>query len=182
MPARSPVSPCASTCASRPGPHRRDADAADAGTTLAYDRFPELREHAASRAGDLSGGQQQMLNLAMALVARPRLLLLDELSLGLAPVVVERLLGVVRELAASGTTMLLVEQSVPLALEVAARAYFLEQGVVRFEGPTRELLDRPDLVRAVFLDRAPRRPRVLGTLTPMSSVRACRESRVTGCG
>jgi ABC-type branched-subunit amino acid transport system ATPase component/ABC-type branched-subunit amino acid transport system permease subunit len=135
--------------------HRRDSDAAEFGTTLAYERFPELRERAAARAGDLSGGQQQMLNLAMALIARPRLLLLDELSLGLAPAVVERLLGVVRELAASGTTMLLVEQSVPLALEVAARAYFLEQGVVRFEGPTRELLDRPDLVRAVFLDRAP---------------------------
>jgi branched-chain amino acid transport system ATP-binding protein len=95
-----------------------------------------------------------MLNLSMALVARPRLLLLDELSLGLAPVVVERLLTVVRELAEGGTTMLLVEQSVPLALEVAERAYFLEQGQVRFSGPTRDLLDRPDLVRAVFLDPA----------------------------
>ena len=82
------------------------------------------------------------------------MLLVDELSLGLAPVVVDRLLSVVRELADSGTTMLLVEQSVPLALAVAERAYFLEQGVVRFEGATRELLERPDLVRAVFLDRA----------------------------
>jgi len=89
----------------------------------------------------------------MALVARPRLLLLDELSLGLAPVIVTRLLDVVRDMAAAGTTVLIVEQSVPLALEVAARAYFLEKGAVRFAGPTRELLDRPDLVRAVFLDR-----------------------------
>jgi len=130
---------------------QRDTDAASDGATTALEHFPELRDRMASRAGDLSGGQQQMLNLAMALVARPRLLLLDELSLGLAPVVVERLLEVVRELAAAGTTMLLVEQSVPLALEVAGRAYFLEQGVVRFEGPTRDLLARPDLVRAVFL-------------------------------
>ncbi len=121
-------------------------------TDAARARFPELDERLESRAGDLSGGQQQMLNLAMALVVQPRLLLLDELSLGLAPTVVARLLRVVRDLAASGTTVLLVEQSVSLALEVAARAYFLEKGAVRFVGPTRDLLDRPDLVRAVFLE------------------------------
>jgi branched-chain amino acid transport system ATP-binding protein len=95
-----------------------------------------------------------MVNLAMALVQQPRLLLLDELSLGLAPAVVTRLIGVVRELAAAGTTIVLVEQSIPLALEVAERAYFLEKGQVRFVGPTRDLLDRPDLVRAVLLDHA----------------------------
>ena len=135
---------------------RRDmpADGDRDDTDRALEHFPELRERLGARAGDLSGGQQQMLNLSMALIARPRLLLLDELSLGLAPVVVERLLAVVRELAEAGTTMLLVEQSVPLALEVAVRAYFLEQGQVRFSGPTRELLDRPDLVRAVFLEPA----------------------------
>ena len=133
--------------------HRRDPDAARADTDRALEHLPDLRARLGDRAGDLSGGQQQMLNLAMALIARPRVLLLDELSLGLAPAVVDRLLHVVRELAASGTTMLLVEQSVQLALEVAARAYFLEQGVVRFQGATRDLLERPDLVRAVFLDR-----------------------------
>jgi branched-chain amino acid transport system ATP-binding protein len=141
---------------------RRDHARAQADVDAALAHFPELAPRLGDRAGDLSGGQQQMLNLAMALVSRPRLLLVDELSLGLAPAVVERLLGVVRVLAESGTTMLLVEQSVPLALDVAARAYFLEQGVVRFEGPTRDLLERPDLVRAVFLERdvaAPRAPR-----------------------
>lgn len=130
----------------------REPDELQGAIDDALGRLPELRDRRAARARDLSGGQQQMLNLAMALVARPRLLLLDELSLGLAPVVVTRLLGVVRDLASSGTAVLLVEQSVPLALEVAERAYFLEKGTVRFAGPTRDLLERPDLVRAVFLE------------------------------
>jgi len=120
----------------------------------ALDRIPELAERLDDRAGDLSGGQQQMVNVAMALVAKPRLLLLDELSLGLAPAVVTRLLDIVRELGAAGTTIVLVEQSIPLALRVAERAYFLEKGQVRFVGPTRELLERPDLVRAVLLEHA----------------------------
>jgi branched-chain amino acid transport system ATP-binding protein len=122
--------------------------------TATLERIPELETRLDARAGDLSGGQQQMVNVAMALLARPRLLLVDELSLGLAPALVTRLLGIVRELSAAGTTIILVEQSVPLALEVAERAYFLEKGQVRFVGPTRELLDRPDLVRAVLLDHA----------------------------
>ena len=115
--------------------------------------FPVLTERHDVRAGDLSGGQQQMLALAMAFLSRPRLLLIDELSLGLAPVVVAQLLPVVEELRAAGTTVVLVEQSVNVALDVAERAVFLEKGEVRFSGATAELLDRPDVLRSVFLSQ-----------------------------
>jgi ABC-type branched-subunit amino acid transport system ATPase component len=113
--------------------------------------FPILRERLDEPAGNLSGGQQQMLTLSMAFVSKPRLLMIDELSLGLAPSVVGQLLGMVRSLRDQGTTVILVEQSVNLALTVADRAYFMEKGEVRFEGPAAELLERPDLLRAVFL-------------------------------
>jgi ABC-type branched-subunit amino acid transport system ATPase component len=105
-------------------------------------------------AADLSGGQQQMLALGMAFVARPRLLMIDELSLGLAPVIVEQLLPVVRELRDQGTTIILVEQSVNTALTVAETAYFMEKGEIRFHGLTTELLERPDVLRSVFLEGA----------------------------
>ncbi len=116
--------------------------------------LPILRERLDEPAGNLSGGQQQMLALGMAFVSKPRLLMIDELSLGLAPSVVGQLLGMVRSLRDQGTTVILVEQSVNVALTVADRAYFMEKGEVRFEGPAADLLDRPDLLRAVFL-RAP---------------------------
>ena len=115
------------------------------------DRFPRLRERRGQLAGNLSGGEQQMLALGMAFITKPRLLLIDELSLGLAPTIVEQLLGTVREINATGTTIVLVEQSVNLALTVADRAYFLEKGEVRFSGPTAELLDREDVMRSIFL-------------------------------
>ncbi|MCU1497373.1 MAG: ABC-type branched-chain amino acid transport system, ATPase component [Acidimicrobiales bacterium] len=120
----------------------------------ALDLFPILRERLADPAADLSGGQQQMLALAMAFLAEPKLLMIDELSLGLAPVVVEQLLGVVRDLSARGTTIILVEQSVNVALTVADTAYFMEKGEIRFHGPTAELLERPDVLRSVFLEGA----------------------------
>jgi branched-chain amino acid transport system ATP-binding protein len=95
-----------------------------------------------------------MLALAMSFVMRPKVLLIDELSLGLAPVVVGQLLPIVRRMADDGVTVVLVEQSVNVALTVAERAYFMERGTIMFDGPTRELLERPDLLRSVFLASA----------------------------
>ncbi|HEX6418298.1 MAG TPA: ATP-binding cassette domain-containing protein, partial [Acidimicrobiales bacterium] len=132
---------------------RRPAEAR-ADTERVLDLFPVLRDRLDEPAGNLSGGQQQMLTLGMAFVGRPRLLMIDELSLGLAPSVVAQLLELVRSLRDAGTTIILVEQSVNVALTVADRAYFMEKGEVRFEGPTAELLERPDLLRSVFLRTA----------------------------
>lgn len=120
-------------------------------TRAALDTFPVLADRRAQLAGNLSGGEQQMLGLAMALIARPRLLIIDELSLGLAPVIVGQLLDVVRRIREQGTAVLVVEQSVNVALTLADRAYFLEKGEVRFEGRTADLLGRDDLLRSVFL-------------------------------
>jgi ABC-type branched-subunit amino acid transport system ATPase component len=115
------------------------------------DTFPALADRRSIPARDLSGGQQQMLALAMALVHEPEILLIDELSLGLAPLVVEELLGVVQSLKARGQTMIVVEQSLNVALAFADRAVFMEKGRVQFEGPAQELLERDDLAKAVFL-------------------------------
>jgi ABC-type branched-subunit amino acid transport system ATPase component/ABC-type branched-subunit amino acid transport system permease subunit len=114
-------------------------------------RFPQLEARWRERAGNLSGGEQQLLTLSMALATRPRWLLVDELTLGLAPSTTEEVMSVLKELRDAGTTVVVVEQSLDLALEIADRAYFLEGGAVRFDGPPHALLERPDLVRAVFL-------------------------------
>ena len=116
--------------------------------------FPILVERRSQLAGDLSGGEQQQLALAMTLLLRPRVLLIDELSLGLSPLVVSALCDVVRTLNADGMTIVVVEQSVNVALTLAERAVFMEKGAVRFEGPTRDLLERPDLLRSVFIEGA----------------------------
>jgi ABC-type branched-subunit amino acid transport system ATPase component len=113
--------------------------------------FPMLANRRNELARSLSGGQQQMLALAMALMHKPDVLLIDELSLGLAPVVVQELIRVVEQLKADGQTMIIVEQSLNIALSLADRAVFMEKGRVRFEGPARQLAERDDLVRAVFL-------------------------------
>ena len=131
-----------------------DPGGTDLAMARAIEHFPILGRRGHEPAGDLSGGQQQMLALGMALIAQPKLLMIDELSLGLAPVVVERLLPLVREIRDDGATVILVEQSVNLALTVADRAYFMEKGEIRFEGPAADLLDRPDLLRSVFLEGA----------------------------
>ncbi|HET6911400.1 MAG TPA: ATP-binding cassette domain-containing protein [Mycobacteriales bacterium] len=133
---------------------RQDADEVKQRTEQVLEMFPRVKERWGNLAGDLSGGEQQQLALGMAFVARPRLLVIDELSLGLAPVIVERLLDAVRAIHAEGATVVLVEQSVNVALTLAHRAYFMEKGQVRFEGATADLLHRDDVLRSVFLDRA----------------------------
>jgi ABC-type branched-subunit amino acid transport system ATPase component/MFS family permease len=135
-------------------PHRRDRREAAARVDEVLAMFPPLRDVLAEPAANLSGGQQHMLGLAMALLARPRLLLIDELSLGLAPVLVDRLVAAVRDLARGGTTVVVVEQSLDVALTLAERAYFLDKGRVRFEGRTADLQERPDLLRSTFLGQA----------------------------
>jgi branched-chain amino acid transport system ATP-binding protein len=134
--------------------HNGDGHDREDVTEVALGRFPVLRDRWDVPAGSLSGGEQQMLSLALAFLARPRLLMIDELSLGLAPVVIDMLIDVVDAIHESGTTVILVEQSVNLALRLAGRAVFMERGQVRFTGATSELADRDDLIRAVFLDGA----------------------------
>jgi len=132
----------------------RRGGGAEAATEQALDYFPVLRTRRGILAGNLSGGEQQMLGLAMAFIARPRLLMIDELSLGLAPTIVAQLVDIVRAIHADGTTVIVVEQSVNVALTLAERAVFMEKGEVRFTGPTSELLERGDILRAVFLEGA----------------------------
>jgi branched-chain amino acid transport system ATP-binding protein len=130
---------------------RRDRDRVARETERVLALFPGLQDRLGDPAASLSGGQQRMLALAMALLVRPKVLMIDELSLGLAPLVVEELLDVVRRLRADGITVILVEQSANTALRVANRAFFLEKGRVRFYGHTSELLERRDLLRSIFL-------------------------------
>ena len=134
--------------------HRHDKEATEEGIERVLALFPVLADRFDDLAGNLSGGQQQMLALGMAFLSKPRLLMIDELSLGLAPVVVAQLLPLIDRLRETGTTVILVEQSVNLALTVADTAYFMERGQIRFHGPTAELLNRPDLVRSVFIEGA----------------------------
>jgi ABC-type branched-subunit amino acid transport system ATPase component/predicted MFS family arabinose efflux permease len=133
---------------------RRQHDEVSEATERVMGYFPVLRERLHEPAGNLSGGQQQMLTLGMAFIGRPRLLMIDELSLGLAPTVIAQLLDIVKALRERGTTIILVEQSVNLALTLADEAYFMEKGEIRFHGPTAELLERPDVLRSVFLEGA----------------------------
>jgi branched-chain amino acid transport system ATP-binding protein len=133
---------------------RRDPVYTDETTREILELFPPLALKLDVPAALLSGGQQQMLSLAMALLSKPRLVMIDELSLGLAPAVIEQLLQVVRKLRERGVTVILVEQSVNLALTVAETAYFMEKGRIQFHGSTSELLARPDILRSVFLEGA----------------------------
>jgi ABC-type branched-subunit amino acid transport system ATPase component/predicted MFS family arabinose efflux permease len=120
-------------------------------TDRVIEMFPVLKERRTQRAGSLSGGEQQMLALAIVMLHEPEILMIDELSLGLAPIVVQGLLDVVESLKAAGVTLIIVEQSLNVAAALAERAIFLEKGRVRFSGPVRDLMERDDLARAVFL-------------------------------
>ena len=131
--------------------YRHDHADVDRRIAKVFELFPMLAERRHTRARDLSGGQQQMLALARVMLHEPELLVIDELSLGLAPTVVEQLLEAIEGLKHHGQTMIVVEQSLNVAAALADRAVFMEKGRIRFEGPTRELLERDDLARAVFL-------------------------------
>ena len=132
--------------------HRADADA---GIAAAMDAFPRLAERRSQSAATLSGGEKQMLALAKAFIVSPRLLLIDEFSLGLAPVLVAELVPVVRMIAARGTSVLLVEQSVDVACDLADHAYVMEKGEIREAGSTADVHRISDLVRAVYLADSP---------------------------
>ncbi len=127
---------------------RADRDGVEADRARALALFPILAERGGQVAGTLSGGEQQMLAVARALMSRPRLLLLDEPSLGLAPQVVERIFGVLRDVAEEGVSLLLVEQNAHKALRLAHRAYVLETGEVAMTGTGRELLASPEVRKA----------------------------------
>jgi ABC-type branched-subunit amino acid transport system ATPase component/MFS family permease len=133
---------------------RHDPEHVKQATAQVLEYFPVLAERGDQLAGNLSGGEQQMLGLGMAFIAKPRLLMIDELSLGLAPTIVGRLVDIVRAIHDRGTTVILVEQSVNVALTLAQRAVFMEKGEVRFSGPTADLLERDDILRSVFLEGA----------------------------
>jgi branched-chain amino acid transport system ATP-binding protein len=127
---------------------RRDRDGVHADRERALSLFPILKERSGQVAGTLSGGEQQMLAVARALMSRPRLLLLDEPSLGLAPQVVDRIFQVIQEINEAGVSLLLVEQNANMALQVAHHAYVLETGSIVMQGSGRDLLESPEVRKA----------------------------------
>jgi branched-chain amino acid transport system ATP-binding protein len=129
---------------------RNDADGIQKDTERMFGFFPRLKERASQYAGTLSGGEQQMLAMARALLSRPKLLLLDEPSMGLSPIMVEKIFEVVREISKEGLTVLLVEQNARLALQAANRGYVMDSGTVTMTGDAKTMLDDPK-VRAAYL-------------------------------
>jgi ABC-type branched-subunit amino acid transport system ATPase component len=122
---------------------------------IVYETFPALAMRRRQKAGNLSGGEQQQVAVAKALLLDPKVLCIDEMSLGLAPLIVGELIDVVRRIHATGVTLVVVEQSLNIAAEICERSVFLEKGEIRFEGSTRDLIARDDIARAVFLGSQP---------------------------
>ncbi len=129
---------------------RNDTAEIQKDTDRMFGFFPRLKERASQYAGTLSGGEQQMLAMARALLSRPKLLLLDEPSMGLSPIMVEKIFEVVREISKEGLTVLLVEQNARLALQAANRGYVMDSGTVTMTGDAKTMLDDPK-VRAAYL-------------------------------
>lgn len=129
---------------------RRDAAAVKKDLEYVFDLFPILAQRRRQTGGTLSGGEQQMLAISRALMARPRLLLLDEPSLGLAPIIIRQIFSIIRKVNASGTTIFLVEQNAHQALQIASRGYVMENGAIVMEGPASDLLSS-DMVRKAYL-------------------------------
>jgi branched-chain amino acid transport system ATP-binding protein len=132
------------------GAYIRNDDEVEADIEKVFAIFPRLKERATQLAGTMSGGEQQMLAMGRALMARPKVLLLDEPSMGLSPIMVDKIFEVVNDIHQRGTTVLLVEQNASRALSVANRGYVMDSGEVTMEGPARELLEDPR-VRAAYL-------------------------------
>lgn len=132
---------------------RNDRAGINADIQSAYDRFPRLFERKAQLAGTLSGGEQQMLAISRALMARPKILLMDEPSLGLAPIIVEEIFGIIKELNKAGTTIFLVEQNAHMALQVADHFYLMDQGRVVFDGTPGEV-EEDEVIQRAYLGTA----------------------------
>ena len=132
------------------GAYTRPSSEVDRSIADVYERFPRLKERRRQFAGTFSGGEQQMLAMGRALMSKPKLLMLDEPSMGLAPILVSQIFDIIRELKSSGVTILLVEQNARMALSVADRAYVLETGAVALSGTGKELM-ASDLVRRAYL-------------------------------
>ena len=132
------------------GAFTQSGGAADEDLEKVFDQFPRLKERRKQIAGTLSGGEQQMLAIGRALMSRPRLLMLDEPSMGLAPILVEQIFEIIQQLHRAGTTILLVEQNAQMALSVADRAYVMETGCINLSGTGRELAES-DRVKKAYL-------------------------------
>ena len=130
------------------GAYTQNGSTVEPGLARVYEQFPRLKERCRQIAGTLSGGEQQMLAMGRAMMSSPRMIMLDEPSMGLSPILVEEIFSIIRAIHQNGTTVLLVEQNAQMALSIADRAYVLETGKVVLQGDAHEMLDNQDVRRA----------------------------------